>query len=624
MNFSARPLTGIARILAAASVTGLLAFQAAIADDNTDETVLLWGDTHLHTSRSFDAYVAGNVSVTPDVAYRFARGFPVLDPRSGTRVQLDQPLDFLVVADHVEMMDIMTMLADEDPRLTSTEVGRKLADLNNAGRGGEAYNLIAVGIATGDLDMLRSLTSKAIRKDSWSEVVEAAERNNDPGSFTAFSGWEWTAMKMSPYGSGNMHRVVFTDAAPETAAKFVPHSSYDSSRPEDLWNWIDTVNKEAGADFVAIPHNSNLSGGLMFDSVDSDGRPFTAEYARLRVKWEPVVEMTQIKGDSETHPLLSPQDEFADFETFKFMLDVRREEGFPTSATAGDYIRPALKTGLQIENDIGVNPFKFGLIGSTDAHTGFAAVTEREYLGKMSNDSLLVDKPKPLSVAAFATGWDFSASGLAAVWARENTREAIFEAFKRKEVYATTGSRILLKVFGGFHFETGDQSAERIHDVGYRKGVPMGGDLMSAPEGAKLKLVITSAKDPRGVGLDRIQVVKGWLDDMGVTHEKIYDVAWSGNRTPGVGGRVPSIAADVDTHSGRTADDSGAAELAAFWQDPDFEPDQRAFYYVRVLEVPRARHSTLDAIALDEDAAGRGYDLMIQDRAYSSPIWYTP
>ena len=431
-------------------------------------------------------------------------------------------------------------------------------------------------------------------------------------------------MKMTEYGNGNLHRVVFTDAAPETAGKFLPHSSLDSPKPEDLWNWIDTVHEETGADFVAIPHNSNVSGGLMFDSVDSDGRPFTAEYARLRAKWEPIVEITQIKGDSETHPLLSPTDEFADFEAYKFLIDQRRPEGFLAPATAADYIRPALKNGLKMEESIGVNPYKFGLIGSTDAHTGFASVGETSYLGKLAGDSRLVDKFNAVAGAHIVNGWDFSASGLAAVWARENTREAVLEAFRRKEVYATTGSRILLKVFGGFHFEDGDQSGERIHTVGYKKGVPMGGDITGAPEGAKLKLVITSAKDPQGVGLDRIQVVKGWLDDTGATHEKVYDVAWSGNRTLGEDGKLPAITVEFDPGTGRTANGAGAAELIAFWQDPDFDPDQRAFYYVRVLEVPRARHSTLDAIALGMEAGEKGHEVLIQDRAYSSPIWYTP
>jgi len=552
----------------------LCAFAGPLA---AQERSLYWGDTHVHTSYSSDAYNFGTVTTDPDTAYRFARGLPVIHEGFGSRVRLDRPLDFLVVADH-----------------------------SPVGRGAPVE---------GDRN------SRDFQTAAWSLYVDAAEQNNDPGTFSALIGWEWT---LTP-GGNNLHRVVFTPTDAETAKRFMPLVARDAPRPEALWSWLEETSNRLGIDFVAIPHNSNLSNGLMFDMVDSDGRPISAEYARTRMRWEPMVEVLQAKGTSETHPFLSPEDEFANFEQFRFRL-----LGGRTTPEAANFARTALLRGLKFEEELGVNPYKFGLQGATDTHTGLSDSDEDLFAGRSPGQAgpaggLVPAPPVNGRVREDAgIGWDSAAQGITGAWSTANTREDLTAAFKRKEVYATSGPRIQLRMFGGFEFDAEDANARDIAAVGYGGGVPMGGDLAQAPNDTPVSLLIHAVKDPVGANLDRVQVIKGWLDDEGETHERVYDVAWAGARTA-VNGKVPAIGSTVDVARATYENSIGHAELSTVWMDPDFDPEERAFYYVRVLEIPTPRYSTYDAVALGLDpnqASDR--PVAIQERAFSSPIWYTP
>lgn len=607
---------GARAVLAALASTAIVT--ATAAEESRPD--LYWGDTHLHTSRSFDAYLGGNINIDPDTAYRFARGLPVAHPVAGVRVRLARPLDFLVVADHAELMDVPAALASGDQRLVKTTTGRRLSQMMRQGRSGEAFREILRAANEGRADVMVDLSGPELRRGSWLEVVDAAERNNQPGVFTAFSGWEWSS---TPDGA-NLHRVVFTPSDAESARKFAPFSAVDSNRPEDLWKWLDETSARTGADFIAIPHNSNISKGLMFDDVDSGGRPIDAAYARTRAKWEPVAEITQIKGTSETHPVLSPTDEFAAFEFFPFLLDTRDPKGAPATTLPGDYVRAALGRGLEIDAKTGVNPYKLGVIGSTDSHTGLSTADEDNFQGKIAGDSTLARKRDPFAGLPFLNGWNMSASGLAGVWARENTREAIAEAFRRKEVYATTGPRITLRVYGGYSFRKNDANARDIAKTGYAKGAPMGADLARAPKGRVPSFLIDAVRDPLGANLDRIQIVKGWLGDDGAAHEKVFDAAWSGERKPDAEGRLPAVGDTVDRAAADYSNAIGAPRLTTVWSDPEFDPEVRAFYYVRVLQIPTPRHSLYDSVALQLAPEATGQPAAIQERAYSSPIWYTP
>ncbi len=575
------------------------------------QTHLYWGDTHLHTSYSIDAYATGNYLFTPDDAFRYARGLPVLHPVTREKIQARRPLDFLVVSDHAELLQLEVRLDENDPDLLATPTGKRLAAM-------QKQNKRAVFGAVGQIiqgkgrEMLTDIDTDKIRGNAWRRQVKMADENNVPGKFTALIGWEWSA---APNWS-NLHRVIFTSADGATASKFLPYNSYISSRPEDLWAWLDKTSRETGAQFVAIPHNSNMSDGKMFDRVDSDGRPITAQYARERARWESEMEIAQTKGTSETDPALSPNDEFANFELRNKLLP-----GTPTPAYPGSFGRTALLEGLAFEQSIGVNPYKFGFVGSTDSHTGISATDEFNFYGKLASQMITANRPNDRG--AFPI-WELSAAGLAAAWATENTRQGIFDAFKRKEVYGTSGPRIAVRVFGGFDFKPSDAKALDIATIGYKQGVPMGGDLTAAPRGKAPSFIVHASKDRLSGNLDRIQMIKGWVDARGATHEKVYDIAWSGNRHPDAKGKVPAVGNTVDVKTATYTNTIGAAQLAAEWKDPDFDPKQRAFYYVRVLEIPTPRQSLYDAVALRIDPAVTKAPLTIQERAWSSPIWYTP
>ena len=605
----------------------------AVADDQS--TTLLWGDTHLHTNNSFDAFLNGNKSVTPSDAYRFAKGEPVIHAYNRTRVQIQTPLDFLVVSDHAEFLGgIKDIYFDgigiEDPGLIERLVvwyrEREIREAIDSGQGQAFFNNILPKpgnpreAAKNWADNLGDPVPGAgiSARNAWHALLDTADQHNTPGKFTAFAGWEWSSQP----GGANLHRVVVTNADATSGRTFMPFASTDSPYPEDLWAWLERTEKETNKDtdanvrFLSIPHNPNVSKGVMFDTKTLRGNVIDSDYASQRQRYEPVVETTQIKGDSETHELLSPDDEFAKFETYAHYLSVANEDYV---VRKGDYVRSALKSGLGIEQDIGVNPFKVGMIGSTDSHTGLSTAEEPNFWGKFATDS--IPENKNSSALGGAAGWTMSASGLAAVWAVENTREAILDAMFRREVYATTGTRIRVRFFGGWAFQ-----ASHLDDIaghGYDHGVPMGGTLTRTSDASGApQFLIFAAKDPMSAGLDRVQMVKGWIDESGETFEQVTDVVWSGERQL-TNGKLPPLPDTVSRTTGKPALDAGKATLSALWTDPDFQEGQFAFYYVRVLEAPTARHSLMDRIALGKENAD-DYPDVIQERAYTSPIWYSP
>lgn len=625
------------RVSQGTALLAILLSSTAFADD--EPTKLYWGDTHLHTSYSFDAFMNGNMTADPDTAYRWAKGQPVIHPGNRARVQLDRPLDFLVVADHAELLGVIHQIHDGDAELpdlglwgsikrwfaikgltrklddgTGHEIFRNLLPIEAANPGGDPVqdpNNELPGRTFGD--------TRELQRIAWHEIVDAAEQHNDPGTFTSFVGWEWSSI---PTGA-NLHRIVMSPDGGETAKQYLPFGSDISQYPEDLWAWLDKTSSETGAEFIAIPHNSNISKGYMFGRTTLKGEPITPVYAKTRIRWEPVAEITQIKGDSETHPALSPDDPFADFESYGFYIQ-NSDIPYTYEAGEGDYIRAGLKTGLQVEEDIGTNPYKFGVIGSTDSHSGLSSADEDNFWGKMARDGTPESKRLFGIGRSALTGWNMSAQGLAAVWAEENSREAIFQAFKRKEVYGTTGPRMRVRFFGGWDFSAFDARHSDIADTGYKAGVPMGSDLASpAEENNAPQFLVQAVKDPEGANLDRVQIIKGWVDADGQAHEQVYNIAWSDDRALSPDGALPPVGDTVNRMTGQTTNTIGAAELVTIWTDPDFKPEERAFYYVRVLQIPTARHSFLDAIALQEGVENKGPEV-IQERAYTSPIWYTP
>lgn len=607
------PAWGLTGGLVGAALT-VLASGATAAD-----THVYFGTTHLHTSFSTDGYSGGNTSVDPELAYRYARGIPVIHPTVHTRVTIERPLDFLIVSDHAELYGFQAMLGREDPRLMESPVGRRLRELQK-GSTGAVFMLIQR--ENGEITLQQMLDLyKPMESDAWKETIAAAERNNEPGKFTAFAGWEWS----STPGGRNLHRIIFTDASADKLRKFIPYSWYDSPKPEDLWAWLQKTAKDLDTDFISIPHNSNMSDGIMFDTVDSDGRPMTADYARTRARWEPVMEITQVKGTSEVSPELSPNDEFANFEIYHGLFS----RNLKWKPNEGDYARYALMRGLKIEQDVGANPYKFGFTAGTDVHVGLAGADEDNFFGAVARGFLPEERAKAASTPGRNnfSAWGLSASGTAAVWATENTRTAIADAFKRKEVYATSGTRIQLRVFGGFNFKSKDANAKDLATVGYKGGVPMGGDLTNAPSGKAPEFLIRAVKDPVGANLDRIQVVKGWLDAQGNTHEKVFNAAWSGSRKMAADGSIPPVGDTVDLTTAEYSNTIGSPDLSVVWKDPEFDPKQRAFYYVRALEIPTPRHHVYDAVALGmtpDEIRQIAQPPSIQERAYSSPIWYTP
>jgi len=580
----------------------------------------LWGEIHLHTSWSGDA-IASGTRVGPDEALRYAKGEEITS-NTGQPVKLSRPYDFMMVADHSDSLAIMNGVKAGDPKLMAVPILKRWNQGMNAGGAEASAVVMEIITLQGQGKVPAALTDKSLQWDMWKKMTEIVERHNDPGRFTAIIGYEWT----SNYGGGNnLHRnVVYRDG--KTMADMLrPLTTYDSAIPNKLWDWMEVYEEKTGGKVLAVPHNGNLSNGLMFKRETPDGKPIDQDWVKARAKFEPLIEITQSKGTSEQHPSLAPADEFANFEIWdKGNLNVVPKK---PGMIETEYAREALKKGFQVEEEYGTNPFKFGFVGSTDAHTGISTTEENNFFGKFPASE---PSPERSTGNAFdfdgrtVKDWQLGASGLMAAWSPENTREAIFDTMIRKEVYGTTGTRIGVRFFGGWDFVPEDAQRRDPAVVGYGKGVPMGADLTAAPEGGTPSFLVGALKDPISGNLDRIQIIKGWLDAKGKTHEKVYDVVWSGNRTPGKDGKLPPVGNTVDVKKATWTNTIGSPELITVWTDPDFDPALKAFYYARVLEIPTPRWTAYDAAYFEESNFAPEVPMILQERAYTSPIWYTP
>jgi hypothetical protein len=603
---------------------------SAAAQDGTAYTVIdyptrvLWGDTHLHTTNSLDARILG-VTLDASDSYAFARGDQVVTS-SGHKAQLARPLDFLVVSDHSDAMGVVDQLIrGNDKLLANAELQKLRAQLTSGGAGAAEAIGVIVSVLI-DENYSGPLLNEDVMRSVWEDYVETADRYNEPGRFTALIGYEWT-----PTQSGDkLHRnVLYRDDA-DTARQMMPFTANKSINPQDLWRWMQRYEEVTGGKVLALAHNGNLSNGKMFpvETNPNTGAAIDAEYVRARARWEPLFEVTQIKGDSESHPALSPDDEFADFETWdrgNASLAIRKTpEMLPY-----EYAREALKQGLKLGRELGENPYQFGMIGSTDTHTGLSTADENYFFGKFIHEEPVANRMhKPMVNTGVEDGWrtwEMSSSGYAGVWARENTRAAIWDAMQRREVYATTGPRMIVRFFGGWTFSDNDASFQKLAVSGYARGVPMGGTLKPIEGMTAPKFLVGAMKDPLSGHLDRIQIVKGWLDAKGETHEKIFNVAWSDSdqRKLKQDGRLPAVGNTVNVAEATWQNSIGDAELVGYWQDPDFDASEPAVYYVRVLEIPTPRWTAYDAKYFGDKPAPET-KMTLQERAYTSPIWYSP
>ena len=587
-----------------------------------------WGETHLHTGLSLDAGLFGNTT-GHDTAYRLARGEEVVSA-GGQPVKLSRPLDWLVITDHSDMMGIATDIQRGAPNVRAVPKGKEWAEGFAAGgqaAAEAAFDLIgnfAQGTIPGEF-LEQYSPGSPIYDGVWEKIIKAAEEYNEPGRFTAFIGFEWTSI---PKGF-NLHRNVVLRDGGNRAGMVTPLTTQPpigSTDPMVLYQWLEDYEEKTGGRAFALAHNGNLSNGWMFpvDKTYHGGR-VNKEYVALRAKWEPLYEVTRIKGDGEAHPDLSPDDEFADYGTWDLanldITELKKPEMLP-----GEYARSALKLGLMLEKKLGINPYKFGMVGATDAHTSLTTAEEDNFFGKSTSVEPSATRVAHPFVKAALGAWEgdmLVASGYQGVWATENTREALFDAMMRKETYATTGTRMLVRFFGGWDFNADDLRNRQPAFIGYEKGVPMGGDLKSAPSGKAPSFMVIALRDPIGANLDRIQAVKGWMDNSGELQEKVYDVVWSDNRQPGADGKLPPVGNTVDLEAASWTNTIGASELAAVWTDPDFDADESAFYYVRVLEIPTPRWVLYDKVRLGAHVPEH-VELIHQERAYTSPIWYTP
>jgi Protein of unknown function (DUF3604) len=601
-----------------------------------------FGDLHVHTANSFDAYVFGTTS-TPDDAYRYAKGQALPHP-SGYQVQLQQPLDFYAVTDHAEFMGLVKEAANTESEFSRYDVAKPLHDINAPGNmtrfsliaRGKAFASFMPGVLKGLRDGSIDVTlADAVTKSAWRDAIRAADEAYVPGSFTTFAAFEYTS---SSDDQGNLHRnVIFQDSDRLPA---MPFSRFNSQNPEGLWHWMDDLRAQ-GVESLAIPHNSNGSNGQMFKITDWAGNPLDDAYADLRMRNEPLVEITQVKGTSDTHPLLSRNDEWADFEITPFRVGTKLY-----SEPVGSYVRQAYLSGLQVQAGGVMNPYKFGLIGSSDTHDAASSIKEKTFFSKAGmldgtpelrgsipasffNGTVMrlldpgmvteVDGKNYLASSGFEY---WSASGLAGVWAEENTRQSIYQAFRRKETFATSGPRIKVRFFSGYDFAPDVLQKPQLTAIAYQHGVSMGSDLPADGERVPA-FIVWAAADPAGAALQRVQIIKGYLKN-GEHQERIYDVACSdGLEVDPASGRCPDNGAAVNLSDCSITAGKGASELKSLWRDPDFDPRQEAFYYVRVLENPSCRWSTWDAIRTGEQPRS---DLpkTLQERAWSSPIWYRP
>jgi hypothetical protein len=590
-------------------------------------TQVYFGDTHVHTGMSMDAGAFG-ARLKPEDAHRFARGEEVI-ASGGLKVKLSRPLDFLVVADHSDNMGFFPKLYEGDPGMLADPTGKRWYGMINEGgqEGVKAAVEIIQGLTMGTMpEALAILPGTDAYRDAWMVAVDAAEKYNEPGHYTALHGYEWTSTEKGY----NRHRVVIYRDGADEASMMMPYSTVrplGSPDERDLWKWLESFEEKTGGDVLAIAHNGNLSNGVMFPLRDTfTGKAYDQAWAEQRSKWEPLYEITQIKGDGETHPFLSPDDEFADHETWAVgnldLSELKRDE-----MLEGEYARSGLGLGLQFENKLGTNPYKFGFIGSTDTHTALATTEENNFFGKHSGAE---PNPKRMEHPMVKVGdnefpgWSVSSSGLAAVWARENTREALFDAMTNKEVYGTTGTRMKVRFFGGWDFTEADTGHRLPADIGYTKGVPMGGDLTNGPKGKAPSFLFAALRDPYSGNLDRIQIVKVWLNSSNKWQEKVFNVAWSGDRKLGADGKLPLVGNTVDVANATWTNTIGSSELIGAWTDPEFDPKVMASYYARVLEIPTPRWTAYEAKRFGIEVPTPKVPMIIQERAYTSPIWYTP
>jgi hypothetical protein len=586
-------------------------------------TNVYWGDTHLHTSNSLDARAFG-VMLGPEEAYRLARGEEITATH-GEAVKLSRPLDWLVVADHSDGIGAMNEIVAGNPNLLRDPTVKDWYERIN--EGGETALMATMDVinsfALGNIPEI--LLDEKFSQNIWDRYIDIAEEYNDPGAFTAIIGYEWTSTE----NGNNLHRNVLYRDGGDKAKRVLPYTTSESFNPEDLWKWMENYESTTGGQVLALAHNGNLSNGIMFpvETNPATGKPLTDAYAETRAKWEPLYEVTQIKGDGETHPYLSPNDEFADYEPWEkgnLNLSVPKTNDM----LQYEYAREALKNGLKLEETLGINPYKFGMVGSTDSHTALATAEEDNFFGKHSGNEPDPHRANGI-VGRFEDrvywDWEMVASGYAAVWATENTREALFDAMMRKEVYATTGSRMMVRFFGSWDFEESDALHRLPADIVYTKGVPMGGDLTRGPEGKSPTFLVAALKDPLSGNLDRIQIIKGWMDKDGKTHEKVYNVAWGNadKRKPGKDGKLPDVGNTVDVKNATWTNTIGDPELIAVWEDPDFDPEVQAFYYMRVIEIPTPRWTAYDAKRFGVEMPKES-PMTTTERAYTSPIWYTP
>jgi hypothetical protein len=593
-------------------------------------TNVYWGDSHLHTGLSLDAGLFGN-TLGPDDAYRLARGGKVI-ATSGLPVQLARPLDWLIVTDHTDLMGIATDIKKGTPNILANATARSWH---------EGFREGGAAAAAATFDLIKSFSQMTLPKQIvsdyspgsevfgtvWSEIVNSAEEHNEPGLFTAFIGFEWTSL---PEGF-NLHRNVILRDNAEMALKIQPPTTQPplgSTDPKSLYQWLEKYEGEFGGQAFAFAHNGNLSNGWMFPTQGTyHGGVVDEEYVTQRAKWEPHYEITQIKGDGEAHPYLSPEDEFADYETWDVgNLDISQLK--TPEMYKGEYAREALKQGLVLEARFGTNPYKFGVGGATDSHTSLATADENNFFGKATTvepSKTRASQPFISSKLGTIEGYALVASGYTGIWAHENSRAALFDAMERKETYGTTGPRMEVRFFGGWDFNSSDVHKSNAVDIGYAKGVPMGGDLTAQDDSKQApSFMVAAMRDPLSGNLDRVQIIKGWLDNKGEVHERVYDVAVSGGRKIDGNGRAKEVVGNtVDLETATWSNSIGATQLSTVWTDPHFDAAESSFYYVRVLEIPTPRWIVYDKVRLGADLPAEA-ELIGQERAYTSPIWYSP
>ena len=579
-----------------------------------------FGDTHVHTGWSFDAGLDGAVT-SPEDAFRLASGAEVTS-NSGQMVKLQRPLDWMVITDHSDGMGTINEVQSGNPEMIADPFLNTLYEAmkgNDPKARGAAVLEVINRQSNGNLP--KQVMDPKWMVSAWQKTAATADKYNKPGTFTAMIGYEWTS---NAGGGDNLHRnVIYRDDA-SFAKQMIPFTTFQSEDAEKLWDWMAAYEQKTGGKVLAIPHNGNLSNGRMFEETRFDGSPMTAEYAQNRQRWERLFELTQIKGQSESHPSLSPGDEFASWD----MWDTGNLNGVvkKPGMIRTEYYREALKSGLRLEAKLGANPFKYGAQSGTDTHTGLATAEENNFWGKFKNLEPRAGRWQPVVTGGPGPGghrgWEQSAAGYTGVWATSNTRAAIWDAMMRRETFSTTGPRMTVRFFGGYDFADSDAAGD-VAKAGYSKGVPMGGDLKAAPAGKKAGFLIAAMKDPDGANLDRVQVIKGWLGADGKTHEKIYEVVWAGERKPDAAGKLPPVGNTVDMAKASYANSIGAAQLIAHWTDPDFDPALKAVYYVRVLEIPTPRWTAYDQMRF-KDKMPDNIPTSLQERAFTSPIWYSP